>query len=219
MLPLMRFTSVRNVRSIVLNGVSCAPKFTVRGFAKYQELPNMVQPDDDPYFDASTMAVPWLRDSIRIEMYKKNKEDPKLWSAKNLSQHYKASYDRVVAVLTLLQLREKTITDDGFKFDLSTGEPVIPTKWQEVYDLSKSDKALNFSEIATACDMEGKGSDVKDIITRMKLHEIVRPLFYYMTKYLISLSFFSHFSSLYFLFLSACCKSCRSRGRDGGDDD
>jgi hypothetical protein len=200
MFPLMRFNSLLNARAVVLNRVTFAPKITVRGLAQYKDPENSIQPEDNPFFDVSTMAIPWLKDSVRIEMYQKNREDPKLWSARKLSVHYKASYDRIVAVLTLLQMREKIITDDGFQFNPETAEPFIPSKWQEVYDMSKTDKTLNFADIATACDMEGQGGDVKAIIERMKNHETVS-----------SVSFYSAVASkfIFFTFLlnSACCES------------
>ena len=58
----------------------------------------MVEPDD-VIMEPEDIAVPYIVDAKRVEIYEKHKEDPVAWSVQNIAQHYSMSLHRARAIV------------------------------------------------------------------------------------------------------------------------
>lgn len=99
------------------------PKFLVRRDAKAD--PRMVK-------------VPYLKDSVREEMYARHLSDPQEWTFDRLSQFYKSSLIRTKAVVLLMHKRFSIMKEKGFTVTIVNGnkphvEVTIPDSWNGLY--------------------------------------------------------------------------------------
>lgn len=113
------------------------PKFLVRRDAKA---------------DPRSVNIPFLKDSVREEIYAKHLSDPQEWSFDHLSQHYKTSMMRTKAVVLLMHKRFAIMKEKGFTVSIVGGskptvQVTIPESWSGLYKKFEESENKDISEV------------------------------------------------------------------------
>lgn len=113
----------------------------------------------EPIMNPAEVAVPYLREQQREDIYVSYKADPVTWSPAKLAEKYNASEMRIKAVIYLMQKREELMEKNKVIN--------IPQDHQEIYE-----KSLNKENtIASIAEVHQKSEEeVKDIIARLTDH-------------------------------------------------
>ncbi len=155
--------------TVRLLSTSAEPKFMVR---------------KDLSVDPRLVKVPYLRDTVKQEMYAKHMIDPEKWNLSALSQHFHTSSDRTKAVIVLMHKRYELIRSKGFTVKIdenhSTISIDIPSAWKGLYEkfledpTQDADKALQSYNASVTEDnkkLSINGEKAKEIIENIKDHE------------------------------------------------
>lgn len=136
---IIRQTSLRSGRNSVVSNVLPANTFSVRFFAapQYKDIPNDVS--EDSAQDPALIKIPFMRDEVRQEMFKKYMSDRNTWSIENLAKQYGTSLIRTQAIVLLMQRRHDMISNDEQRLkgllDESVASDMESSKGKEVQDL------------------------------------------------------------------------------------
>ena len=140
--------------------------------------------NSDEFFspeDARKIPVPFLKDSIRIEMYRLHKEEG--WDCKRLSENFNTSIDRTNAVIVLMRRRVELMQSKGLildENDLNAKEgkyiTVTNKKWVEIFERYKSEKSkfVNQNNSKDSKKVEGiAGQEEKKPLVEEDIYQIV----------------------------------------------
>lgn len=119
----------------------------------------MVEPEDSD-MPASEILVPYIVDAKRVEIYKKNKEDPVAWSVENIAQHYGMSLVRARAIVYLMRTREEHMEASG----VLTAPPV----WRELFEAHRANSEVAVETLAAEHGLEL--SAAQSILATMEDH-------------------------------------------------
>lgn len=149
MLATFAARSLRTTRQFVVHAVRFSSK----------EPPFLVA-DDDTITDTSVVKVPVLRESVKQEIYSKHLEDPEKWSITSLAQHYRASKERIQAVLLLMRYRDDYMSKSQLKD--------IPSNWNAIYDKTLENPTIEHTVLAD--EFKVKVEEVGKILKVLKDH-------------------------------------------------
>ena len=80
--------------------------------------------------DPKALKVPYLRDSVREEMYARHMSDPQEWSFTRLSQAYRSSLMRTKAVVLLMHKRFNMMREKGLNVEIiKDTKPYVIPNW------------------------------------------------------------------------------------------
>lgn len=134
--------------------------------------------------DPRLVKVPYLRDTMKQEIYAKHIMNPEKWTLQALSQHFHTSIDRTKAVIVLMHKRYDMIRSKGFNVKIDENHHTIsveiPSSWKGLYekyledptqDIEKALQSYNESVTEEHRKLGINGEKAKEIIENIKDHE------------------------------------------------
>ena len=119
--------------------------------------------NDECDIESELVKTPLFTEKVRLDLFKKFKDDPESWTVPLLSQHFGCTTERVKAIIFLLQRREDMMRENKV-LD-------IPALWNVL--IEKHDEApLISTPEALAEEFELNVDEVKDILKRMTEHRL-----------------------------------------------
>lgn len=187
MSTLKRFKAVSVLKGPVFQ--SAQPwRVPVRSFSGVIEEPQYMC-DEEGLLQPQVIRIPYLRDTVRQEIYARYITDPEKWTFAALSAHYQASLDRVKAVVLLMHHRYEFMKNEmGFTVDIvSNGENsipkvvvTIPPLWRALHEkhlaapedpLTKLLADHNASVVAEEDKTSMNEEELKKILAKMADHD------------------------------------------------